>query len=626
FIAKRTGPHGFYKRVALKRILPQYSKDPDFVAMFIDEARLAAHLEHPNIVQVFDFGELGGELVLAMELVVGTNVNRLLRHLSSRDQELPLDVVLHVASQTAHALSYAHRMRDDEGSPLNLVHRDVSPANVLLTHTGYVKLSDFGIARAAGYESRTDDGQVRGKLGYMSPEQVTGRPLDGKSDVFTLSTVFAEMLVGEPLFGSGRDLDVLLRIRDGDLSTLHKSPRRIPQDVLRVLRLGLCVDPSERPSAAQFARGIDEVIRRRGLIRGPTRLARLLARLNLIRGVSDGETSEDGGQARPTNLFDTNEVSTEEALLAEGAMDGSPAIYEVRLDQGVVGPLSFPSLVRLITGGQLVQSTPVSKKGRPYVRADRLAELTRFVTSPALQWRPEEILRASRRGHLSGGELLPVIHRIWIGGETGLLHLQNGERRKKVYFLEGRPDFVGSNDRSELLGEFLVREGYCLRMEVDMALALLERYDGRLGDALVGLGVLRPVELCRAIHGQIRHRIADAFAWRRGTWSFVPEALSHEETIPIAFSPGELLRDGASQVDEGELRSALHPLMDRPLLANPDAPLPVRAFRVPERWEELLQVRNPVSPRAALAVVDQPEIETLRAVFLGLACELLKAA
>src|SRR5688500_14079747 len=341
FVAKRVGPHGFFKRVALKRILPQFSKDPDFVSMFIDEARLAARLEHPNIVQVFDFGELGGDLFLAMELVDGTNVNRLLRSVSARAETVPLEVALHIVSETANALSYAHKASDEEGKSLGIVHRDVSPANVLLTRTGHVKLSDFGIARVAAADHRTDDGHVRGKLGYMSPEQVMGKMMDGRSDIFTLATVLAEMLIAEPLFGTGTDLDVLLRIRDTDLRSLEQSSRRIPQDVRGLLTQALARDPRERFTASQFAESVDQILRRRGG-GGGERLARLLLRMELVSNdgtlpthVTQGAPTpvqqqeaprgptptpaagaEHGG--RPTNLLDTTGLTPQtERLIGE---------------------------------------------------------------------------------------------------------------------------------------------------------------------------------------------------------------------------------------------------------------------------------------------------------------------
>src|SRR5450755_3328143 len=234
YLARRAGPHGFQKVVAVKRILPQLAKDTDFVAMFVDEARVCARLSHPNIVQVFDFGEEGGELYMAMEYVDGTTGARLIRAAAAKGEELPLDVCLHLALSVLRGLEYAHSARDEDGKPLSLVHRDVSPGNVLIDRSGAVKLTDFGIARAAVIERRTDAGQLKGKLGYMSPEQVVGRELDARSDLFTLGIVLAEMITLRPLFSGGRELDVLLRIRDADVGAIDRNPN-IADDVKAVL-------------------------------------------------------------------------------------------------------------------------------------------------------------------------------------------------------------------------------------------------------------------------------------------------------------------------------------------------------------------------------------------------------
>lgn len=626
YVAKREGPHGFFKRVALKRILPQYSRDPDFVDMFISEARLAARLEHPNIVQVFDFGESTGDLFLAMELVVGSNVNRLLRAVAAREEAVPLDVALHVASQTAHALAYAHRARFDDHSGVGIVHRDVSPANILLTHTGHVKLSDFGIARAAGADTRTDEGHVRGKLGYMSPEQVTGRDLDGRSDVFTLTTVIAEMLIAEPLFGAGADLDILLRIRDTNLRALEDSSRRIPADVMKLLRQGLTRDPQQRPKASEFAKAVDEVIRRRGFSRGPERLAKLLQRLSLVKGSVTISPPSIAPGARPTSLFETSGLSSDPPMTA-----GAPAIYRVKLDGGgVVGPMSFPRLVQLVTSGLIQRETPLAREGSDFSPAAVFTELSRFMTSPALQFRPEETTGATRLGRLNGATLLPQVHRITRDIETGVLHLADGQRRKKIYFVEGRPEFIASTDRQELLGEYLVASGLCLRMEVEMALALLPRYSGRLGDALVGLGILRPIELFRAISAQVRGRYLEAFRWRAGEWAFVPGARSHEETLPLGHDPLELIRDAVLEAHPEELKSALEPHANAVVSKVDSPPLPFASFRLPEKWRPVLEPTGTMTVRHLVALETGRgglgEDEVNRALYFGLSCELLRAS
>ncbi|MBC7172335.1 MAG: serine/threonine protein kinase, partial [Polyangiaceae bacterium] len=490
FEAFRDGPHGFEKQVALKRILPQHSSDPDFVRMFVDEARIAARLQHPNIVQVFDFGETDGQLFLAMELVHGTTVSRLMRALAGRNETLSLELSVYVVWKVAAALEHAHRQLDSEGHPLGFVHRDVSPANILIGRHGHVKLTDFGIATVRVRAPTTEDGHVRGKVGYMSPEQVLGHNLTGRSDVFTLGIVLAELVMGEPLFAFGSDLDVLLRIRDLDLGVLHRSERPIAHDVKSLLLRMLARLPEERLSAAAVADECEKLLQRRGFTHGSDRLAALVGRVGLF-GEEVEDPSVPGGER--TSMLDPELLVSEEVDEVGQMRLTTRAEYRVRtVDGDIIGPISFPRLVELVTSGKVDGRTLIAKAEGAFGPACVLPELTRFVTSPALGWDPSEIEQAVRRGRLEGARLLPVFFSLVHGHETGVLHLwasgRGGEevRRKKIYFVDGRPEFVASTDRRELLGEFLVARGYCLRMEVDMALALLPRYGGRLGDALVG--------------------------------------------------------------------------------------------------------------------------------------------
>ncbi|MGF1469788.1 MAG: protein kinase [Sandaracinaceae bacterium] len=636
FVAQRLGPHGFSKRVALKRILPQHARDPEFVGLFIDEARLAARLAHPNIVQVFDFGEQAGSLFMAMELVEGTTVGRLLRAAASQRRTVPLGPALHVAHEACTALAYAHLLRDEAGAPLRLVHRDVSPANLLLTADGHVKLTDFGIARCRTTVERTDDGHIRGKLGYMSPEQVVGAEVDAKSDIFTLTVVLAELLVAEPLFGTGADLDVLLMIRNADRSVLRRAGAHIPEDVTRLLEWGLSREPAERPSAKALAQAFRDVLQRRGeLGQGAGQLSRLLQELELVprlpveHGASDpGPPALLGGRVNgadgpPSHTVDLGDQVPVEAVTA----------YDVRWPGGKVeGPLAFSEVVRRIVTGAFEPGTLVRRDEGAFEVAGRMPELRRYFDSPALQWGGENAPSdAARRGFLFGGRLLAQVHRLTAQQETGALHLWDGDRRKKIYYVDGRPDFVASNQESELLGEFLVARGIILRMELEMALALLPRYDGRLGDALVGLGILRPVELYRAVAEQVRARFLEAFTWTRGQWAYVRGSRCEEETFPLPAGEHELLRDAAMQPSAEQMAMALRPLAGRRLRPNREAPAPVSAYRLPQRWEHVLRSLDGHTTLAAVEARERTRgdsalVEVRRALYLGLSCELVKAA
>ena len=254
FVAYRAGPHGFAKKVALKRILPELAQDPRFVAMFCDEARISAPLCHPNIVQVIDFGESQGELFMAMEYVEGVSLAKLLRYVSGRRERFPLGAALFIAHEVLSGLSFAHHACDENGNPLSIVHRDVSPGNVLIGRAGDVKLADFGIVRSAYVDRRTYPGELKGKVGYMSPEQVMGVEVDPRSDLFTVGIILSEMLLARPLFSGQNEFDILTKIYEADLSSLDKYGADLTPGVRDVLQQALAKAPADRfDSAREFA-------------------------------------------------------------------------------------------------------------------------------------------------------------------------------------------------------------------------------------------------------------------------------------------------------------------------------------------------------------------------------------
>jgi serine/threonine protein kinase len=635
YLARRAGPHGFQKIVAVKRILPQLAKDPDFVAMFVDEARVCAGLSHPNIVQVFDFGEEDGELYMAMEYVDGTTGARLIRAAATKEEDLPLDVCLHLALSVLRGLEYAHGARDANGKPLSLVHRDVSPGNVLIDRSGAVKLTDFGIARAAAIERRTDAGQLKGKLGYMSPEQVVGRELDARSDLFTLGIVLAETVILRPLFSGGTEMDVLMRIRDADLSAIDRCSQRVPDDLRAVLFRALAKDPLMRyPTARAFADALEELVRRRRLHVGPAKLSAWVERLGL--SPTDTEEADTGQISRRGSVSAGPPDSTSlDSAKDDGhgqQRDVSPKIYTVKQPDGEnKGPMSYARLIEMFATGQIRKATRVARETGSFKDASAFPELTRFVTSPALQWEDGFPSDAIMRQDVDRASLPARVFRLALARETGVLLLTDGEKRKKIYLVEGTPEFVASTDKNELLGEHLIQRGQVLRMEVEMALSMLPRFGGRLGDALIGLGVLRPIELFRAIHEQTQHRFVEVFKWQAGQMAFVPGARSQEETFPLGVDPFELVARGVHLgYPARELQAVLSSLGDGTIEPVLPAPVRVDVFRLPEREAEVLRTfpKGATLPRLiAQRGADGTAVpeEVMRAVFLGLSFEMLKA-
>jgi len=252
FKARQRGPHDFEKIVAIKRILPHLSDNDEFVRMFIDEAKLAAQLSHPNIVQIFDLGKAGGSYYIAMEFVDGRDLRNLLRKV--REYRLPMPEVLAAAviMKVASALDYAHRKRAIDDKELRLVHRDISPQNILISYEGAVKLVDFGIAKAATKNAQTQAGALKGKLLYMSPEQALGQPLDSRSDLYSLGLVLAELLTGERCFQADSELGVLEKVRLGKVLDVRSVNPSVSREMGAILDRLLCREVERRYASARL--------------------------------------------------------------------------------------------------------------------------------------------------------------------------------------------------------------------------------------------------------------------------------------------------------------------------------------------------------------------------------------
>lgn len=242
--AKRQGAEGVEKEIVIKRILPEYAEDERFVDMFVSEAELAVELHHPNIVQIYDFGETDGDYFLAMEYVEGPNLSELLAACERVNRSMPTGDAVYVAGEIAEALHYAHEKTDQAGRPLHIVHRDVTPDNVLVSRDGTVKMADFGIAQARHVADEGD--VVKGKYQYMSPEQVRGENVDRQSDVFSLGTVLFEMLCGRPLFERPSREETISLVETAVVPDLDRADPDIPEQLQRVLYRALEREPDDR--------------------------------------------------------------------------------------------------------------------------------------------------------------------------------------------------------------------------------------------------------------------------------------------------------------------------------------------------------------------------------------------
>jgi TonB family protein len=259
--ARRKGVEGFQKRVAIKKILPQAAENEAFVEMFIDEAKLAAQLNHNNIIHIYDLGRLGEDYYIAMEYVDGKNLRQILTAGRRTGQPIPEEIALYITARLADALDYAHRSKDFNDADLGLVHRDVSPQNVLISLDGDIKLCDFGIAKAVSKMSTTQMGALKGKLQYMSPEQAWGKSIDHRSDIFSLGTLLFEMLTRERLFAGESEMSVLETVRECDVAERIIQSTEISAGVKGLLLKALAREPESRfETAGELQAGLEEIL------------------------------------------------------------------------------------------------------------------------------------------------------------------------------------------------------------------------------------------------------------------------------------------------------------------------------------------------------------------------------
>lgn len=251
YLAKSTGAGGVNKFLAIKRILPQFSDNPEFIEMFKEEAKIAVNLNHGNVVSIYDFGIQRGQFFIVMEYVEGKNLRQIVNDLKKGSLQLSIENIAYVIKEVAAGLDHAHRCIDGStGKPLNITHRDMSPQNVMVSYEGEVKVIDFGIAKAETQMEVTRAGTLKGKFGYMSPEQADGQPIDLRTDIFSLGIVLWELLASERLFSGTNEAAILRKIKDCQIPNIRKLNPAVPPELERIVNKALAKDRNLRYQTA----------------------------------------------------------------------------------------------------------------------------------------------------------------------------------------------------------------------------------------------------------------------------------------------------------------------------------------------------------------------------------------
>jgi serine/threonine protein kinase len=648
FKAKILSTHGFEKLLVIKRILPNLAADKTFVSMFIDEAKLTAQLIHPKIVQVTDFGEEGGQYFIALEYVDGFDGLALLRSAAQKHVHLPVPICMFVASEILDALDYAHKAKDSDGKPMHLVHRDISPSNVFIARRGDVKLGDFGIAHARERESKTQAGTLKGKYGYMSPEQVSGGDLDGRSDIFAVGIVLAEMLMGKRLFTAPNDLDVLLMVRDARLDRWEKYGKDSPPALDAIVRKSLAKSLDERfQNAADFRNALEDLQFNFGMRVGPADVGLLASDLfdsspDAVQRLKEHGhrweikpepppsppsqpshatpppippkariSSSDEYSARPSNKAGSAEaVGTVVGAALDDALAG--AVSLVGLDQYENSKSSSPTGWQTSSGNSKGGSQPSDSSRRPAPpksglrsfpgpgigRTPGLANFSdaqppgadaQVGASPSAPI-PPPVPGATpdNSGDLSLISPMRAIADLAVAADTGVIRFQKVTQIKDVYLVRGSPESVSSNMSGDRFGEYLVTRGFLRSADLERSLAEMPRFGGKFGEALVGLGFMRPLDVFRLLSQHVRERVMELFTWNEGAFDYYRGLRNPTEAFPLGLSSFEILGAGVVALSYDFLAMHFEPLMDFHPRAMPNPRVSPEAFRLGPTPREVL--------------------------------------
>jgi len=489
FYAQTVDRH-YDRPIVLKKMHERLGSNRGFVEMFIDEARITTRLEHPNIVKVYDFEATEGGLYLVMELVDGPDLLAIIKRCAKLRKPIPPELSAFISCHVLEALDYAHSA-EANNRPLNIVHRDVSPSNILLTRRGKVKLADFGIARAAERQHEAQTGTLKGKFGYMSPEQIQGNAIDGRSDVFSMGIVLAEMLIARRLFSAAGDVERLLMVRRGDLTRLEKYGDHVPPELLDILRRSLKVKPDDRyDTAADFRDALTDWLASSNRRSGAQRLADYIKALESATGdLTMGRRPSSAAPSSSPTMSGTETRVAREAI-RKAAQEGRKIFA---------------------TGGE------------PFENPDTLVQS--LVLEPYHGGDTEVSSRRSNIIDLKGGDfkdVLPisVIREIGSSSLTGILTMEDGDAVRELCFRDGAPEVVRTNARDERFGQYLLRRDLMTKDQLQRALSVLSHFNGNLGQALVSLRLLKPVDAVRILHDHVLYKLIQSCGWRRGTFRF----------------------------------------------------------------------------------------------------------
>jgi eukaryotic-like serine/threonine-protein kinase len=566
FLARPRDEGPAAKRVVIKRLLPDLVEDDALREAFELEAKLHASIRHKNVVCFLEFGRYAGEPFIVMELIEGVDLSRIIRRSIAEERALEPGMCVYVAREICAALSCVHASHGADEDLTQIVHRDVTPTNVLISMRGEVKLADFGIARVQG---RDPSLALKGKLAYLAPEQVSGDEFDHRADLFAVAVVLSEMLLGGPLFPGAGQLAVLLAIRDARIDRLRAARDQLPRGLFEVLERALARRADDRYSSAlDFS-----------LALAPFELpSRGAARAALTGWVAYAADSASAARRLEGAVLETRALTAKPRPTRES----SPPSARATLPEEPVGcrlkpvggeprEIGLPKVIEMLVTGQLGALDQVDL-GDGFHPISKIAMLARYLApNTATTKRLEGPGVPDFVGTVSVGGLNEALAWIAKRAETGVLFAEQAtpeKPRAELYFETGKLVLATSSEPSTLLGEHLLSRGVIDRAELDLAVLVMHRYNGHLGDTVIALGLAEPLEVFQAIKSQGKERVAALFRWPSGTLSFYRGVEPTRNEFRLDLDVPTLMFSGLAVArSDHDIAEAWSPRMDEELAA-----------------------------------------------------------
>ena len=553
--------------LVIKRIRARFARHRAFINMFVTEARIGSLLHHPNIVETHQFGDADGHYYMAMEYVDGADLLKVLTLCAQRGITLQPHHAVSIVRQVCHGLGHAHLARGDDGQSLEIVHRDVSPANILISRAGVAKIMDFGVAHAkmdTGLPPRSEDTRgLKGKLGYMSPEAVLGAVVDHRSDIFALGVVLFEALTLKRLFLGKTDIETMNRVREARVRRRLTRHPDLSEALCDLMCKAMAKSPEDRfQSMEEMGVALDSLRCSDGGIDGTSALREFMA----------GILSPDSRHGASAGVSDSVESDA-------SATGDSECYFLTREDGNLFGPISRTALSNMIRTRAISPDEPIRINQGAWTQV-------RFVTN----------IRSALENLMSDAEDVPavegpvtrlkvpeVLYQLTVNKQTGKFKLVDGCRFKEIFFRRGVPVHITSNQREELLGSWLVRRGVISSVQLDRVLDEAPE-GGHLGEILVRHGLLGPNQLFEALTEQFRHKVLESYLWGAGWYAFFREKVPPEGTIPMSAGvTGHVVTDVRRLYPMDELRITFTPLYERSIILHGDPTVASRAIQLDNR-------------------------------------------